>query len=141
MVATSLQTANHVEAGCLPGKLRDEPLPSGHEEARQSVILSTESLTTKEKRQLAQSVIPARETSRRLDSFPPSKGVPLFPTRRNNPSTAIVGWGRAHLRGGTLHARTLDEALTPDQIILVLGDFRGGVWLMALDPHSSTVAG
>jgi hypothetical protein len=30
---------------------------------------------------------------------------------------------------------------TPDQIILVLGDFRGDVWLMELDPHSNKVAG
>ncbi len=30
---------------------------------------------------------------------------------------------------------------TPDQIILVLGDFRGDVWLMDLDPHSNKVAG
>jgi Tol biopolymer transport system component len=26
---------------------------------------------------------------------------------------------------------------TPDQIILVLGDFRGDIWLMELDPHSN----
>ena len=30
---------------------------------------------------------------------------------------------------------------TPDQIILVLGDFRGDVWMMDLDPHSGKVAG
>jgi Tol biopolymer transport system component len=30
---------------------------------------------------------------------------------------------------------------TPDQIILVLGDFRGDVWLMDLDPQSNKVAG
>ena len=30
---------------------------------------------------------------------------------------------------------------TPDQIILVLGDFRGDVWLMELDPHSNKLAG
>jgi Tol biopolymer transport system component len=30
---------------------------------------------------------------------------------------------------------------TPDQIILVLGDFRGDVWLMDLDPHSNKDAG
>jgi Tol biopolymer transport system component len=30
---------------------------------------------------------------------------------------------------------------TPDQIILVLGDFRGDVWLMDLDPHANKVAG
>ncbi len=30
---------------------------------------------------------------------------------------------------------------TPDQIILVLGDFRGDVWLMDLDPHSSRPVG
>ena len=30
---------------------------------------------------------------------------------------------------------------TPDQIILVLGDFRGDVWLMDLDPHSNKVPG
>jgi len=30
---------------------------------------------------------------------------------------------------------------TPDQIILVLGDFRGDVWLMDLDPHSNKVTG
>src|SRR5207244_3752043 len=30
---------------------------------------------------------------------------------------------------------------TPDQIILVLGDFRGDVWLMDLDPRSNKVAG
>jgi Tol biopolymer transport system component len=29
---------------------------------------------------------------------------------------------------------------TPDQIILVLGDFRGDVWLMDLDPHSNMAA-
>jgi hypothetical protein len=30
---------------------------------------------------------------------------------------------------------------TPDQIILVLGDFRGDLWLMELDPHANEVAG
>jgi Tol biopolymer transport system component len=30
---------------------------------------------------------------------------------------------------------------TPDQIILVLGDFRGDIWLMELDPHSNAPAG
>ena len=30
---------------------------------------------------------------------------------------------------------------TPDQIILVLGDFRGDIWLMELDPHSNKLAG
>ena len=30
---------------------------------------------------------------------------------------------------------------TPDQIILVLGDFRGDVWVMDLDPHSNKDAG
>ena len=30
---------------------------------------------------------------------------------------------------------------TPDQIILVLGDFRGDLWLLGLDPHSNEVAG
>jgi Tol biopolymer transport system component len=30
---------------------------------------------------------------------------------------------------------------TPDQIILVLGDFRGDVWLMDLDQHSNKLAG
>ena len=29
----------------------------------------------------------------------------------------------------------------PDQIIFVLGDFRGDVWLIELDPHSNEVAG
>jgi hypothetical protein len=30
---------------------------------------------------------------------------------------------------------------TPDQIILVLGDFRGDIWLMELDQQSNKVAG
>jgi hypothetical protein len=30
---------------------------------------------------------------------------------------------------------------TPDRILLVLGDFRGDVWMMDLDPHSNKVAG
>jgi hypothetical protein len=30
---------------------------------------------------------------------------------------------------------------TPDQIILALGDFRGDVWLMDLDPHPTKAAG
>jgi Tol biopolymer transport system component len=30
---------------------------------------------------------------------------------------------------------------TPDQIILVLGDFRGDIWLMELDRHSNKLAG
>ena len=30
---------------------------------------------------------------------------------------------------------------TPDQIVLVLGDFRGDVWMMDLDPHSNWLAG
>ena len=30
---------------------------------------------------------------------------------------------------------------TPDQIILVLGDFRGDIWLTELDPHSNRLAG
>jgi hypothetical protein len=30
---------------------------------------------------------------------------------------------------------------TPDQIILVLGDFRGDVWMMDLDPRANNVAG
>ena len=30
---------------------------------------------------------------------------------------------------------------TPDQIILVLGDFRGDIWLMELDPHSNKLVG
>jgi len=30
---------------------------------------------------------------------------------------------------------------TPDQIILVLGEFRGDVWVMDLDPHSDRVVG
>jgi len=30
---------------------------------------------------------------------------------------------------------------TPDQIIFVLGDFRGDVWLIDLDPHANEVAG
>jgi hypothetical protein len=30
---------------------------------------------------------------------------------------------------------------TPDQIILVLGDFRGDIWLMELDPPSNKLAG
>ncbi len=29
---------------------------------------------------------------------------------------------------------------TPDQILLVLGDFRGDVWVMDLEPHSNTLA-
>jgi Tol biopolymer transport system component len=29
---------------------------------------------------------------------------------------------------------------TPDEIILVLGDFRGDVWLLDLDPHSNKLA-
>ena len=29
---------------------------------------------------------------------------------------------------------------TPDQIILVLGDFRGDIWLMELHPHSNKPA-
>jgi hypothetical protein len=29
---------------------------------------------------------------------------------------------------------------TPDQIILVLGDFRGDIWLMDLDPDSKAAA-
>jgi hypothetical protein len=30
---------------------------------------------------------------------------------------------------------------TPDQIFLVLGDFRGDVWLLDLDPDSNKVEG
>lgn len=30
---------------------------------------------------------------------------------------------------------------TPDQITLVLGDFRGDIWLMELDPHSNKRTG
>jgi Tol biopolymer transport system component len=30
---------------------------------------------------------------------------------------------------------------TPDQIILVLGDFRGDIWMMDLGPHSNKAAG
>jgi hypothetical protein len=71
--------------------------------------------------------------------------VLLFPSRRRNPAAAIVERDRAYLPGGTeLAVYASTEMLmpvylpgtapiaTPDQIVLVLGDFRGDVWLMEL---------